>query len=112
KDNGFAYFFQIFSSGCALPPSNIGFDYKAMCAFILASFCKDFKPAQSACLSIGFLESAKIQIAGADNPLLRQWTCLAVAELCKGHAKAVSHASRIGLVTDICTLISDPVPEV
>ncbi|RPA81806.1 WD40 repeat-like protein [Ascobolus immersus RN42] len=112
KDNGFAYFFQIFSSGCALPPSNIGFDYKAMCAFILTSFCRDFKPAQTACLNIGLLESAQIQITGADNPLLRQWACLAIAELCRGYTKAVLHASRIGLLTDLCTLIGDPVPEV
>ncbi|KAI7520567.1 hypothetical protein KC319_g22029, partial [Hortaea werneckii] len=49
KDSGFTYFTAILNSATGIPLGNVA-EHRAMCAFVIAMFCKDFKPGKQAVL--------------------------------------------------------------
>lgn len=60
------------------------FEHRAMCAFILASLCRDHPPGQAACLAWNkgaLLDFYLYHISNSDDFLVKQWCCLAVAQL-------------------------------
>ncbi|GAO50281.1 hypothetical protein G7K_4411-t1 [Saitoella complicata NRRL Y-17804] len=111
KDTGYTYFVQILTPNTAqLPVANVS-EHRAMCAFILSVFCRDFKQGQVACMQPGVL-SACLSHLGDEDPLLRQWATLCVAQLWKDLAEAKWMGIRDGAHERLCELLTDPVPEV
>ena len=111
KDNGIHYFISIMNPVSEIPVPN-GSEHRAMCAFIVAIFCKDFPQGQTVCLVPELFQACLINMTEPDNPLLRQWSCLCMSMLWYdfGDAKwlGIRHQAHIRL----CDLSLDPVPEV
>lgn len=138
KDRGYNYFVSIFTAQAkkdnVIPaggagvggPINAGFpnipltpqqeadldEQRAMCAFILAIFVKDFKEGQRLCFSLDLVKVCIHYIDTADNPLLRQWSALLICELLANHEEAISTVFKSGLNPKILSLLNDPIPEI
>lgn len=94
-----------------LPITNVS-EHRAMCAFILSVCCRDYKPGQVACLRTNVFEACVFHLADED-PLLRQWAALCIAQMWdeSEDAKVVGVRNRVH--ETFCNLLStDPVPEV
>ncbi|CAK9438454.1 uncharacterized protein LODBEIA_P26780 [Lodderomyces beijingensis] len=87
-------------------------DHKAMSAFILTLFIKDFKNGQRLCYSAEIVSNCIRFISTSDKPLLRQWCCLLLSELWNKYPDGKWVAYKDGYVHDLCGLINDPIPEV
>lgn len=136
KDNGYQYFIAILNPNagkvypftcwctwleehCALctdddegiPIGNVS-EHRAMCAFIIAMFCKDFQQGQVVCLSPELIESCLGHLNDLQNPLLRQWSCLCVSMLWVGFPDAKWVGIRCAAHEKLCYLVVDPVAEV
>lgn len=91
RDNGYMYFATVLSpfqpnhvpgaahSGQTLPIPNVS-EHCAMCAFILAVFCRDFPLGQDACLETDVMDAC-LEHLEDDDYLLRQWSALCLAQL-------------------------------
>ncbi|KAG4305823.1 hypothetical protein PORY_000733 [Pneumocystis oryctolagi] len=111
KDDGYSYFVQILSPSCGnLSITNIS-EHRAMCAFIISIFSRNFKQGQTACLNSGVLQANLIHLSDQD-PLLRQWSCLCISQIWKNFLDAKLLGIKEGIVDRLCDLLSDPVPEV
>ncbi|CCJ28421.1 unnamed protein product [Pneumocystis jirovecii] len=111
KDDGYSYFVQILSPTYGnLSITNIS-EHRAMCAFILSVFSRNFKQGQTACLNSGVLQANFIHLNDQD-PLLRQWACLCISQIWKDFSDAKLLGIKEGIVDRLCNLLSDPVPEV
>ncbi|KAK4334475.1 Target of rapamycin complex 1 subunit KOG1 [Rhodotorula toruloides] len=109
----FTYFVSVLhpSSTQQLHLPNVS-EHRAMCAFILAVCCRDFKVGQVACLRVNVFESCLVHLRDED-PLLRQWAILCIAMMWDDfeEAKGMGVKSRVHEV--FCNLLhTDPVPEV
>ncbi|KAI7071851.1 hypothetical protein KC352_g42451, partial [Hortaea werneckii] len=84
KDSGFTYFTAILNSATGIPLGNVA-EHRAMCAFVIAMFCKDFKPGKQAVLESNpeIIESCLQHLLDMENPLLRQFSCLCLSHLWK-----------------------------
>ena len=111
RDNNFSYFTNVLVPGYTIPVKNI-LDHKAMCAFVIAMFCRDFEQAQHVCLSASLLESCLEHLDNPENDLLRQWSCLCISMLWKDFAEAKWVGIRCSAHHRLLTLVIDPVPEV
>ena len=111
KDNGIHYFIHILNPNSGIPVGNAS-EHRAMCAFIVATFCRDFPQGQMVCVSQDLFDACLKNLADAENPLLRQWSCLCLSMLWKDVPEAKWLAIRIGAHIKICELSLDPVPEV
>jgi len=87
-------------------------EHRAMCAFIVALFCKDFSQGQTMCLSSDLIEGCLKNITDSENPLLRQWSCLCLSMLWLDYAEAKWMGIRCAAHLRLCDLSLDPVPEV
>lgn len=127
KDNGYQYFINIFNphSGMCLPStlhpiysSQLGIpilnasEHRAMCAFIIAMFCKDYNQGQRASLSPELVESSLDHLKDMRNPLLRQWSCLCLSKLWVNYEEAKWVGIRCMAHERLCELVFDPVAEV
>ncbi|KAG5438878.1 hypothetical protein PCANB_002208 [Pneumocystis canis] len=111
KDDGYSYFVQILSPSFEdLSITNIS-EHRAMCAFILSVFSRDFKQGQTVCLNSGVLQASLVHL-NDQNPLLRQWSCLCISQIWKNFSNAKLLGIKEGIVNRLCDLLSDPVPEV
>ncbi|TIC71829.1 hypothetical protein E3Q00_04400 [Wallemia mellicola] len=113
KDNGFAYFARVlspFQEDGGLQISNVS-EHRAMCAFILSLFCRDFKPGQMACFNSGVFEMVLVHLNDEDY-LLRQWCALMLGQLWDGNDEGRALALREGATDRLCSMLNDISPEV
>jgi len=136
KDNGYQYFIAILNPSAGkknialklcqtdrshprvrtnnlsgIPIGNVS-EHRAMCAFIIAMFCKDFQQGQVVCLSPELIESCLGHLNDLQNPLLRQWSCLCISMLWVGFPDAKWAGIRCSAHEKLCALVVDPVAEV
>ncbi|KAG0016739.1 hypothetical protein BGZ80_008966 [Entomortierella chlamydospora] len=110
KDNGFVYFVGILGVNAGMPLRNVS-EHRAMCAFILATFCRDFPQGQQACLKQQVIQYCLTHVADGDH-LLRQWACLCIGQLWKNYNEAKSVGLQTGAHERLTQLLSDHIPEV
>lgn len=128
KDKGYNYFYLILN----LSPSNpigapgapggssngassgilVNDDHKAMSAFILTLFIKDFKNGQRLCFSIELVNNCLKFLSSSENPLLRQWCCLLLSQLWLHYPDGKWIIYKDGYLAKFLSLINDPIPEV
>ncbi|KAI8926902.1 raptor N-terminal caspase like domain-containing protein [Entophlyctis helioformis] len=112
KDNGYTYFINILSADHNnMPPMSNPSEHRAMCAFILSVFCHDFRFGQQACLKTDLLQALLPHLEDKD-PLLRQWACVCLTELCKGYPEAKWLALSRNVHEYLAIMLADPVAEV
>ncbi|GAA5953517.1 hypothetical protein JCM3765_005061 [Sporobolomyces pararoseus] len=109
----YTYFVSVLhpSSTNQLPLPNVS-EHRAMCAFILAVCCRDYRNGQVACLRVNVFESCLVHLRDED-PLLRQWAILCIAMMWDefDEAKGMGVKARVHEV--FCNLLhTDTVPEV
>ncbi|KAI5953449.1 KOG1 [Candida jiufengensis] len=116
KDKGYNYFYLILNSSNQAAngsgPMLINDDHKAMSAFILTLFIKDFKNGQRLCFSTEIVSNCLKFIQNSENPLLRQWCSLLLSQLWNKYSDGKWVAYKEGYVNKLFSLISDPIPEV
>ncbi|KAF9364695.1 hypothetical protein BGX34_000716 [Mortierella sp. NVP85] len=110
KDNGFVYFVGILGVNAGMPLRNVS-EHRAMCAFILATFCRDFPQGQQACLKQQVIQYCLTHIADSDH-LLRQWACLCIGQMWKNYNEAKSVGLQAGAHERLTQILTDPIPEV
>lgn len=109
KDKGYNYFYTILnSSNSAL----INDDHKAMSAFILTLFIKDFRNGQRLCFSVELINNCLKFVSTSENPLLRQWCCMLLSQLWYGYSDGKWVIYRDGYLSKLLVLVNDPIPEV
>lgn len=111
KDNGIHYFISIMNPRSDIPVGNAS-EHRAMCAFIVATFCKRYPPGQTVCLLPELFNACLLNITEPENPLLRQWSCLCMSMLWSDYADAKWMGIRCMAHARLCELSLDPVPEV
>lgn len=126
KDKGYNYFYLILNSptqGPAGPGGSVGGpqtpgnilindDHKAMSAFILTLFIKDFKNGQRLCFSIELIRNCMKFLSTSENPLLRQWCVLLLSQLWMGYPDGKWIIYKDGYLGKFLGLVNDPIPEV
>lgn len=110
KDKGYNYFYQILNSNNASMMVND--DHKAMSAFILTLFIKDFKNGQRLCFSIELINNCLKFISSSENPLLRQWCSLLLSQLWANYPDGKWIIHKDGYLNKLSLLVNDPIPEV
>ncbi|CAO3565796.1 unnamed protein product [Mortierella alpina] len=110
KDNGFVYFVGILGVNAGMPLRNVS-EHRAMCAFILATFCRDFPQGQQACLKQQVIQYCLTHVGDSDH-LLRQWACLCIGQLWKNYNEAKSVGLQVSAHERLTQILSDPIPEV
>lgn len=111
RDNGFKYFANILFPDHGLPVANLT-EHQAMCTFVLAMFCRGFEQAKHVCLSHDLFHALIGHLQNAENPLLRQWSCLCISMMWSGYPEAMWVGIRCQAHHRLCELFIDPVPEV
>ncbi|TPX34292.1 hypothetical protein SmJEL517_g02937 [Synchytrium microbalum] len=111
KDNGYTYFINILTTDSAMPPIPNLSEHRAMCSFILSVFCHNFRSGQVACLRNELLPALVPHLSDPD-PLLRQWACLCLEKLWQGFGDAKWAGIRDNVHEKLCSMLTDPVPEV
>ena len=111
RDNGYKYFLTVVKPEAGLPVTNAS-EHRAMSAFIIAMFCRDFHQAQTVSLSRELFQACIGHLGDTENPLLRQWSCLCISMLWKDYPEAKWTGTRVSTHHLLCQLVVDPVPEV
>lgn len=111
KDNGYSYFAQILKPTEALPVVDSD-EHKAMCAFILAMLCKDYKNGQIICNQTDIMTYCLTHIQNQENHLLRQWACLCISQLWQDLPEAKWRGIRENAYVTLACLTKDPCCEV
>ncbi|KAF4540051.1 Target of rapamycin complex 1 subunit mip1 [Lasiodiplodia theobromae] len=111
KDNGYTYFISILNPNSGIPIGNQS-EHRAMCAFIVAMFCKDFHQGQVVSLSPDVFESCLGHLGDLHNPLLRQWSCLCLSMLWVDYPEAKWTGIQVQAHQRLLFLRTDPVAEV
>ena len=111
KDTGYKYFLTVLKPAVGIPVGNET-EHRAMSAFIIAMFCKDFHQGQVVSLSPELFQACLDYIGDPDNPLLRQWSCLCISMLWQDFPEAKWAGIRANAHQRLCQMVLDPVPEV
>ena len=111
KDNGYQYFTNILLPQSGIPVGNAS-EHKAMSAFVIAMFCRNFPQGQNVCLSPELIDACIGHLQDPENPLLRQWSCLCISMLWSNFPEAKWVGIRCLAHHRLCALVIDPVPEV
>ncbi|RMZ78426.1 hypothetical protein DV738_g3854, partial [Chaetothyriales sp. CBS 135597] len=111
KDNGIHYFISIMNPASELPVANAS-EHRAMCSFIVATFCKDYPQGQTVCLLPELFSACLHNMNDPENPLLRQWSCLCLSMLWYNYTDAKWQGIRNEAHVKLCEVVMDPVPEV
>lgn len=111
KDSGYQYFTKILLPESGIPVGNAT-EHKAMSAFVIAMFCREFPQGQQVCLSSDLIDACTGYLQDPENPLLRQWSCLCISMLWKDFPEAKWVGIRCFAHHRLCALVIDPVPEV
>ncbi|KAK3644912.1 Target of rapamycin complex 1 subunit kog1 [Elasticomyces elasticus] len=113
KDNGYTYFTSILNNATGIPQGNIA-EHRAMCAFVIAMFCKDFRPGQQAVLESNpeIIDCCLVHLLDMENPLLRQWSCLCLSNMWSNFPPTKKMGFTVLAHARIRDRSHDPVPEV
>ena len=111
KDNGIHYFISIMNPSSELPVANAS-EHRAMCSFIVATFCKEYPQGQTVCLLPELFNACLHNMNDPENPLLRQWSCLCLSMLWCNYSDAKWQGIRNEAHIKLCDVVMDPVPEV
>ncbi|ORX88057.1 hypothetical protein K493DRAFT_237024 [Basidiobolus meristosporus CBS 931.73] len=111
KDDGYTYFANVLAIDTDISPIPNISEHRAMCTFILSVLCNDFRLGKEACLRSNVLSLCLSHLSDED-PLLRQWACLCIGQQWAEFADAKWLGVRENAHEKLCTLLSDPVPEV
>lgn len=117
KDNGIQYFVSILDPQSPILIPNAS-EHRAMCAFIIAIFCKNYPAGQQMCLpqnspiAVNIFSACLRNMEDGQNPLLRQWSCLCLSMLWHNSSEAKWTGIRCSAHIYLCNLSLDPVPEV
>ena len=111
KDSGYQYFIQILSPNSGIPIQNAS-EQRAMCAFIIAMFCKRFHQGQVVCMDPVVMTSCLTHLDDSEHALLRQWACLCISQLWLDYPEAKWLGIREMAPQRLCELTDDHVPEV
>ena len=111
RDNGYKYFLATIQPDQGIPVANSS-EHKAMAAFIIAMFCKNFHQAKVVSLSRELFQACIGHLSDRENPLLRQWCCLCISTLWKDFPEAKWMGTRDSTHHILCQMSMDPVPEV
>ncbi|KEY68687.1 hypothetical protein S7711_00561 [Stachybotrys chartarum IBT 7711] len=111
KDSGYSYFAQILKPSEGLPVVDSD-EHKAMCAFILAMLCKDYKNGQMVCNQTDIMSYCLTHIQNEGNPLLRQWACLCISQLWQDLPEAKWRGIRENAYLKLAFLAKDTCCEV
>ena len=111
KDNGYKYFLSVLKPEAGLPVTNAS-EHRAMSAFIIAMFCREFHQGQVVSLSPELFHACLGHLNDLDNPLLRQWSCLCISMLWQNFPDAIWAGIRVSAHKRLCEMVVDPVPEV
>lgn len=101
REQGYEYFAKILSpyglaansnQPLSIPNAN---EHRAMCAFILSTLCRNFRPGQNACLASEVFDACMVRL-GEDDWLLKTWSLLCIAQLWADNddAKALFHSPQ------------------
>ncbi|CDK28584.1 unnamed protein product [Kuraishia capsulata CBS 1993] len=118
KDKGYMYFVSILSTqnkaaDHLAQSTDLNFEErKAMSAFILSLFVKDFKTGQKLCFSPELISTCLQYMENSDHPLLRQWCALLVAQLWDMYPDARWISYKDGYLDRLIAILNDPIPEV
>ncbi|EEU46932.1 uncharacterized protein NECHADRAFT_103792 [Fusarium vanettenii 77-13-4] len=107
KDSGYSYFAQILKPSEGLPVVDSD-EHKAMCAFILAMLCKDYKNGQMVCNQTDIMTYCLTHLQNEENPLLRQWACLCISQLWQDLPEAKWRGIRENAYVKLAYLTKDP----
>ncbi|KAJ3141018.1 hypothetical protein HDU90_007041 [Geranomyces variabilis] len=111
KDNGFMYFIKVLATPNSLMMVPNPSGLRAMCCFILSVFCKKFPIGQAACVK-GEAIPALLEHLGDEDPLLRQWACIALGACWDAYPDGKWAAVEHQMHEKMCRMIRDPVPDV
>ncbi|KAI9778848.1 MAG: hypothetical protein M1816_003890 [Peltula sp. TS41687] len=112
KDSGYRYFIQILKPDEPMPLIQNVSEHRAMCAFILAMFCRDYHQGQVVCTDSSVMTACLAHLDDRHNPLLRQWACLCISQLWVDYPEAKWLGIREMAPQRLCELAYDPIPEV
>jgi regulator-associated protein of mTOR len=90
---------------------SIDSEQRTMAAFVLSVIANNCRPGQSACLSGNLLGICLARLNDPD-PMLRKWLVLCMGKLWESFEEAKWAAVRESAHERLCTLLTDPVPEV
>ena len=94
-----------------LPIPNVA-EHQSMCAFILAICCRDYKPGRTACMRVDVFDACLVHLRDND-PLLRQWAALCIAQMWDDHDEAKGACVEKRAHEHLCYILqNDDTPEV
>lgn len=112
KDSGYSYFAQVLRPGEQMTTMVDVASHRAMCAFILAMLCKDYKNGQIVCNQTDIMTYCLQHLSNQECMLLRQWACLCLSQLWKGLPEAKWRGIRENAYLKLAYLRKDPESEV
>ncbi|KAI5277304.1 regulatory-associated protein of mTOR isoform X2 [Manis pentadactyla] len=105
KDNGHKYFLSV------LADPYMPAEHRTMTAFILAVIVNGYTTGQEACLQ-GNLVAICLEQLDDPHPLLRQWVAICLGRIWQNFDSARWCGVRDSAHEKLCSLLSDPIPEV
>ncbi|XP_073092162.1 regulatory-associated protein of mTOR isoform X6 [Manis javanica] len=105
KDNGHKYFLSV------LADPYMPAEHRTMTAFILAVIVNGYTTGQEACLQ-GNLIAICLEQLDDPHPLLRQWVAICLGRIWQNFDSARWCGVRDSAHEKLCSLLSDPIPEV
>ncbi|XP_053766425.1 regulatory-associated protein of mTOR [Desmodus rotundus] len=105
KDNGHKYFLSV------LADPYMPAEHRTMTAFILAVIVNSYSTGQEACLQ-GNLIAICLEQLSDPHPLLRQWVAICLGRIWQNFDSARWCGVRDSAHEKLCSLLSDPIPEV
>ncbi|KAK2496543.1 hypothetical protein MC885_000490 [Smutsia gigantea] len=105
KDNGHKYFLSV------LADPYMPAEHRTMTAFILAVIVNSYNTGQEACLQ-GNLIAICLEQLDDPHPLLRQWVAICLGRIWQNFDSARWCGVRDSAHEKLCSLLSDPIPEV
>ncbi|XP_006064227.1 regulatory-associated protein of mTOR isoform X4 [Bubalus bubalis] len=105
KDNGHKYFLSV------LADPYMPAEHRTMTAFILAVIVNSYNTGQEACLQ-GNLIAICLEQLNDPHPLLRQWVAICLGRIWQNFDSARWCGVRDSAHEKLCSLLSDPIPEV
>ncbi|KAG8507507.1 Regulatory-associated protein of mTOR, partial [Galemys pyrenaicus] len=105
KDSGHKYFLSV------LADPYMPAEHRTMTAFILAVIVNGYSAGQEACLQGNLIAICLEQLADP-HPLLRQWVAICLGRVWQNFDSARWCGVRDSAHEKLCSLLSDPIPEV
>lgn len=105
KDSGHKYFLSV------LADPYMPAEHRTMTAFILAVIVNNYNTGQEACLQ-GNLIAICLEQLNDPHPLLRQWVAICLGRIWQNFDSARWCGVRDSAHEKLCSLLSDPIPEV